>query len=124
VVAPASGEGIYYAMTAGRLAAEAAGAFLKTGDARQLKTARKRFMKTHGRVFWVLGMMQWFWYRSDGMRERFVKLCQDPDIQTLTWDAYMNKELVRKRPMAHVRVFLKDMRQLLGAVTQPRSVAP
>ena len=122
VVAPASGEGIYYAMTAGRLAAEAAGAFLQTGDARQLKTARARFMKAHGRVFWVLGMMQWFWYRSDGMRERFVTLCEDKDIQTLTWDAYMNKELVRKRPMAHVRVFFKDLRQLLGAVTQPRSV--
>ena len=34
VVAPASGEGIYYAMTGGRLAAEAAEAFLRTGDAR------------------------------------------------------------------------------------------
>ncbi len=120
VVAPASGEGIYYAMTAGRLAAEAASAFLKTGDAKQLATARKRFMKVHGRVFWVLGMMQWFWYRSDNMRERFVKLCRDPDIQTLTWEAYMNKELVRKRPMAHVRIFLKDTAQLFGAIAQPR----
>jgi geranylgeranyl reductase len=64
--------------------------------------------------------MQWFWYRSDNMRERFVKLCRDPDIQTLTWEAYMNKELVRKRPMAHVRIFLKDTAQLFGAIAQPR----
>ncbi len=35
VVAPASGEGIYYAMEGGRLAAEAAGAFLANGDARK-----------------------------------------------------------------------------------------
>ncbi len=117
VVAPASGEGIYYAMTAGRLAAEAAGEFLTTGNPVALKSARKRFMKTHGRVFMVLGIMQWFWYRSDNMRERFVKLCRDPDIQQLTWESYMNKELVRKRPMAHVRVFVKDMGQLLGAIT-------
>ena len=116
VVAPASGEGIFYAMTAGRFAAEAAGTFLDTGDAAALKTARKRFMKLHGKVFMVLGMMQWFWYRSDNMRERFVKLCEDKDIQQLTWEAYMNKELVKKRPMAHVRIFIKDTGQLLGAL--------
>ena len=37
VVAPASGEGIYYAMLGGRLAAEAVDAFLATGDARALR---------------------------------------------------------------------------------------
>jgi geranylgeranyl reductase len=116
VVAPASGEGIYYAMTAGRLAAESAAELLRTGDPAALKTARKRFMKLHGQVFMVLGMMQWFWYRSDNMRERFVKLCRDPDIQQLTWEAYMNKELVRKRPMAHVKIFIKDTGQLIGAL--------
>jgi geranylgeranyl reductase len=116
VVAPASGEGIYYAMTAGRLAAESASELLRTGDPAALKTARKRFMKLHGQVFFVLGMMQWFWYRSDNMRERFVKLCRDPDIQQLTWEAYMNKELVRKRPMAHVKIFIKDTGQLIGAL--------
>jgi geranylgeranyl diphosphate/geranylgeranyl-bacteriochlorophyllide a reductase len=116
VVAPASGEGIYYAMTAGRLAAESAAELLRTGDPAALKTARKKFMKAHGQVFMVLGLMQWFWYRSDNMRERFVKLCKDPDIQMLTWEAYMNKELVRKKPMAHVKIFIKDTGQLLGAL--------
>ena len=58
VVALASGEGIYYAMVGGRLAAEAAGQFLVTGDARALKDARKAFMKAHGRVFLILGIMQ------------------------------------------------------------------
>ncbi|MEY2882789.1 MAG: hypothetical protein RL490_513 [Pseudomonadota bacterium] len=120
VVAPASGEGIFYAMTAGRFAAEAAGTFLDTGDAAALKTARKRFMKLHGQVFMVLGIMQWFWYRSDNMRERFVKLCMDKDIQQLTWEAYMNKELVKKRPMAHVKIFIKDTGQLLGALFSGR----
>jgi geranylgeranyl reductase len=114
-VAPASGEGIYYAMYGGRAAAEAAGTFLKTGDAAALKIARARFMKAHGQVFWVLGMMQWFWYRSDNMRERFVKLCMDKDIQQLTWEAYMNKELARKKPMAHAKIFVKDTVQLFGA---------
>jgi geranylgeranyl reductase len=116
VVAPASGEGIYYAMLGGRLAAEAAAACLKTGDARQLATARKRFMKDHGKVFWVLGMMQHFWYRNDKRRERFVSMCRDPDVQQLTWQAYMHKRLVRGRPMAHARIFAKDLGHLLGLV--------
>lgn len=114
VVAPASGEGIYYAMLGGRLAAEAATAFLTSGQPAALKLARKRFMGEHGRVFWVLGMMQHFWYSSDRRRERFVSICKDRDVQQLTFDSYMNKRLVRKKPMAHVRIFFKDMAHLLG----------
>jgi geranylgeranyl diphosphate/geranylgeranyl-bacteriochlorophyllide a reductase len=114
VVAPASGEGIYYAMVGGRLAAEAVQALLKTGDVKSLKLARQRFMKAHGKVFFVLGVMQHFWYSSDKRRERFVSICRDRDVQQLTFESYMNKELVRKKPMAHVRIFLKDMAHLLG----------
>ncbi len=114
VVAPSSGEGIYYAMAGGRLAADAVEDLLTTGDARALASARKRFMKAHGKVFWVLGMMQHFWYSSDKRRERFVSMCKDKDVQKLTFDAYMNKELVRAKPMAHVKIFFKDMAHLLG----------
>ena len=114
VVAPASGEGIYYAMAGGRFAAEAANLFLKTGEARALGTARKRFMKLHGRVFFILGIMQYFWYANDKRRERFVKMCRDPDVQKLTWDAYMNKQLVRAKPAAHAKIFFKDLAHLFG----------
>ncbi len=114
VVAPSSGEGIYYAMAGGRLAGEAVQEMLATGDVRALASARKRFMKAHGKVFWVLGMMQHFWYSSDKRRERFVSMCKDKDVQKLTFDAYMNKELVRAKPMAHVKIFFKDMAHLLG----------
>ena len=114
VVAPASGEGLYYAMEGGRLAADAIEATLATGDARSLGMARKRFMKAHGKVFLVLGVMQHFWYRSDKRRERFVAMCDDPDVQALTWQAYMNKELVRARPAAHAKIFFKDLGHLFG----------
>jgi geranylgeranyl diphosphate/geranylgeranyl-bacteriochlorophyllide a reductase len=116
VVAPASGEGIYYAMASGRFAAEAVETYLATGRASALSGARKAFMKAHGRVFWILGMMQYFWYSSDKRRERFVAICEDPDVQNLTWEAYMNKQLVRARPLAHARIFAKDMRHLLGSL--------
>jgi geranylgeranyl reductase len=114
VVAPASGEGIYYAMAGGQFAAEAINDLLVTGDARCLARARRQFMKRHGRVFWVLGIMQRFWYSSDRRREKFVKICADPDVQELTWQSYLHKRLVRKKPLAHVRIFFKDLAHLLG----------
>ncbi|GAC1347504.1 MAG: geranylgeranyl diphosphate reductase [Acetobacteraceae bacterium] len=114
VVAPASGEGIYYAMLGGRLAADAVEQLCATGDVRALRTARQRFMKAHGRVFMILGFMQWFWYANDKRRELFVKICRDPDVQRLTWESYMNKAMVRRDPMAHLRVFLKDLAHLFG----------
>jgi geranylgeranyl reductase len=116
VVAPASGEGIYYAMVGGRLAGEAVDAMLRTGESSHLADARKRFMKEHGRVFWILGLLQDFWYTNDKRRERFVSICQDPDVQRLTWEAYMNKALVKTSPLAHVRIFFKDLAHLLGLV--------
>jgi len=114
VVAPASGEGIYYAMLGGRLAADAAHACLTQRNPAALKQARKRFMKDHGTVFLVLGIMQYFWYSTDKRRESFVKMCEDKDVQKLTFDSYMNKKLERKKPMAHVKIFFKDMAHLMG----------
>ncbi|UZK66655.1 geranylgeranyl diphosphate reductase [Sphingomonas sp. M1-B02] len=113
VVAPASGEGIYYAMVAGREAAAAVGAFLVSGNPKALGQARRRFMRAHGRVFWILGIMQYFWYRNDRRRERFVAMCEDRDVQKLIWPAYMNKRLVYARPLAYLRIFVKDMRHLM-----------
>lgn len=117
VVAPASGEGIYYAMLGGRFAADAMEDFLRTQDVRALREARRRFMRVHGPVFWVLGLMQKYWYRNDNRRERFVRICGDRDVQTLTWDAYMNKELVKARPLAHMRIFFKNIAHLTGMVS-------
>jgi len=116
VVAPSSGEGIYYAMIGGRVAATAAMACLKTGRVSDLKLARQLFMKEHKTVFRVLASMQNAYYRSDDRRERFVSLCHDIDVQRLTFEAYMNKKLVKARPMAHVRIGLKNLAHLTGLV--------
>ena len=104
-------------MLGGRLAADAVAEFLETGRAKALAGARRRFMREHGRVFFILGLLQAVWYRSDPMRERFVSLCRDPDVQRLTWASYMNKRLKRADPMAHLRVMVKDMAHLLRLVS-------
>ncbi len=116
VVAPSSGEGIYYAMVGGRVAATAAQAVLASGRAKDLKLARKLFMKEHGTVFRVLRSMQDAYYKSDERRERFVSLCHDVDVQKLTFEAYMNKKLVAARPLAHIKIGVKNVAHLLGLV--------
>lgn len=114
VVAPASGEGIYYAMLGGRLAADAVEEALLTDRSVALGQARRRFMRDHGKVFWMLGMMQKFWYANDSRRARFVSICADEDVQRLTWEAYMHKALGRPEPLTHARIFFKDIGHLLG----------
>jgi geranylgeranyl reductase len=116
VVAPSSGEGIFYAMTGGRLAARSVVELLQTGKARALRRARRRFLLHHGQVFLALGLMQRFWYANDNRRERFVAICADRDVQELTFEGYMNKKLVRSRPLAHARIFFKNVGHLTGLV--------
>ncbi|MGP9789501.1 geranylgeranyl diphosphate reductase [Roseinatronobacter sp. NSM] len=116
VVAPSSGEGIYYAMVGGRVAATAAQAALASGRARDLALARKLFMRDHKTVFKVLRSMQDAYYKSDDRRERFVSLCHDIDVQRLTFEAYMNKKLVAARPLAHLKIGVKNLLHLSGLV--------
>ncbi|WP_282063711.1 geranylgeranyl diphosphate reductase [Roseobacter litoralis] len=120
VVAPSSGEGIYYAMVGGRVAATACAATLASGRVKDLRLARQLFMKEHKMVFRVLGSMQNAYYRSDERRERFVSLCHDVDVQRLTFEAYMNKKLVRARPMAHLKIGIKNLAHLTGLVATTR----
>ena len=116
VVAPSSGEGIYYAMVGGEEAAKATYEFLETSNPSKLKLARKRFMAQHKTVFKVLEAMQNAYYRSDDRRERFVSLCKDKDVQRLTFEAYMNKKLVRTKPLAHLKIMVKNLAHLTGVI--------
>ncbi len=121
VVAPSSGEGIYYAMVGGRVAATAAAATLASGRVKDLQLSRRLFMREHKQVFRVLGAMQNAYYRSDERRERFVSLCHDVDVQKLTFEAYMNKKLVKARPLAHLKIGIKNLAHLTRIVSPLRT---
>ena len=117
VVAPASGEGIYYAMVGGRLAAEAVERCLATGDARALG---RRAQAVHEGA--RPGVLDSRHHAALLVRAATCgasassSICRDTDVQQLTLDAYMNKELVAREPVAHVRIFFKDLAHLLGLV--------
>jgi len=102
------------------VAATAASACLATGRVRDLKLARSLFMREHKTVFRVLASMQKAYYRSDERRERFVSLCHDVDVQRLTFEAYMNKKLVHARPLAHLKIGLKNLAHLARLVPATR----
>ncbi|ABC21433.1 geranylgeranyl diphosphate reductase [Rhodospirillum rubrum] len=114
VVAPASGEGIYYAMASGKMAAEALGEALAGAGPAALAQVRRRFLKAHGKTFWSLGLLQRFWYRSDRWRESFVAICADRDVQRLVWQSYLTKDLARGNMGAYMRIFFKDVAHLIG----------
>jgi len=77
-------------------------------------------MRDHKTVFRVLRSMQDAYYKSDDRRERFVSLCHDIDVQRLTFEAYMNKKLVKARPLAHIKIGFKNLTHLLGLVSPVR----
>ena len=54
---------------------------------------------------------------TDDRRERFVSLFHDIDVQRLTFEAYMNKKLVKSRPMAHLKIGIKNLAHLTGIVS-------
>ena len=114
VVAPSSGEGIYYAMLSGSLAAKAIKKCVTEKTAQYLSDPRKDFLKKHGKVFFVLGLLQNFWYRTDHLRERFVKICEDKDVQYLTFESYMRKEIVKRKKREKLKILAKDLAHLLG----------
>ncbi len=116
VVAPSSGEGIYYAMIGGKEAAFAVNECIKFKNSKFLKLARKRFMSEHKTVFRVLEAMQNAYYKSDERRERFVSLCKDEDVQRLTFESYMNKKLITKKPLAHIKIMIKNLLHLTGLI--------
>jgi geranylgeranyl diphosphate/geranylgeranyl-bacteriochlorophyllide a reductase len=123
-VAPASGEGIFYAMTGGRHAATAVAMALRTGKPAWLGHARRQFMREHGEVFRALDWLQRYWYHSDDRRERFVAICEDRDVQEITFEAYMRKRLVKARPMAHLKIAMKNIVHLTGMRPAWRTAAP
>lgn len=95
LAAPTSGEGIYYAMKSGAMAAEAILECSADLRAHKLEDAyQKRFMKEYGATYRQLEALQTAYYQSDEHREALVHLCTDASIRDLAIQSYLfNKRL-------------------------------
>jgi geranylgeranyl reductase len=68
----------------------------------------------------VLEILQNIFYRNDAAREAFVEMCDDKDVQRLTFDSYLYKRVVTMNPWQQLKLTLLT----LGSVLRGNALAP
>ncbi|PDW03982.1 geranylgeranyl diphosphate reductase [Candidatus Viridilinea mediisalina] len=128
LVVHTSGEGIYWAMKSGQLAAQTLAHFLDVPSAANLRTYERIWWQEYGLMYNFLRWLQWWGYGNERQMEVFTEMCRNADVQRLTFDSYMYKQmapapwLVQMRMtkdiiMAQVRNYLQrrtPVRERLG----------
>ncbi|BEV36327.1 geranylgeranyl reductase [Synechococcus sp. M16CYN] len=121
-VTKSSGEGIYFAAKSGRMCAEAIVEISNNGASvpteKQIKsTYLKRWDRKYSTTYAVLGVLQRIFYRNDATREAFVEMCNDKDVQRLTFDSYLYKRVVMMNPWQQIKLTLHTLGSLLRGET-------
>lgn len=123
-VTKSSGEGIYFAAKSGRMCAETIVEMSNNGaripTERELKQYIKRWDKKYGLTYKVLDILQTVFYRSDATREAFVEMCDDMDVQKLTFDSYLYKTVVPANPITQLKITAKT----IGSLLRGNALAP
>jgi geranylgeranyl reductase len=128
-VTKSSGEGIYFAAKSGRMCAEEIVASSKGGQRipteADLKVYIKKWDKKYGPTYKVLEILQNIFYSNDAAREAFVEMCDDKDVQRLTFDSYLYKRVVAMNPWQQLKLtFLTFAAVLRGQALAPSSYSP
>jgi geranylgeranyl reductase len=123
-VTKSSGEGIYFAAKSGRMCAEeivkASANGQKIPSEADLKVYLKKWDKKYGPTYKVLEILQNIFYSNDPAREAFVEMCDDKDVQRLTFDSYLYKRVVAMNPWQQIKLTLRT----LGSVLRGQALAP
>jgi geranylgeranyl reductase len=123
-VTKSSGEGIYFAAKSGRMCAEqivvASANGTRIPTEKDLKVYIKKWDKKYGATYKVLELLQNVFYRNDAAREAFVEMCDDKDVQKLTFDSYLYKRVVAMNPWQQLKLTLLT----LGSVLRGQALAP
>jgi geranylgeranyl diphosphate/geranylgeranyl-bacteriochlorophyllide a reductase len=94
LVQQTSGEGIYWAMKSADMAARALVKHIDAPSAQALRSGYdKPYWKAYRLTYSFLTFLQRISYNSDLQREIFAKMCDDPDVQRLTFDSYLSKRI-------------------------------
>jgi geranylgeranyl reductase len=120
MVAHTSGEGIYFSMAAGRMAAQTIHAHF-TDPKTPLTAYEKRWQKKYGAMFDFLEVLEKYSYRANKNREWFVDMCDTKDIQELTFDSYLFKEMAKVSPLVHGRMAVNGVKAALRNWMNPRT---
>ena len=123
-VTKSSGEGIYFAAKSGRMCAEQIVESSQNGKTipteNDLKKYLKKWDKKYGATYKVLEILQNIFYSNDGAREAFVEMCDDLDVQRLTFDSYLYKTVVAMKPLQQLKLTFMT----IGSILRGRALAP
>lgn len=128
-VTKSSGEGIYFAAKSGRMCAEEIVESSKAGSRipseADLKQYLRKWDRKYGATYKVLDILQSIFYRNDAAREAFVEMCDDKDVQKLTFDSYLYKRVVAMNPWQQLKLTLLTFAAVLrGNALAPLSYKP
>ena len=88
---------------------------------KQIKsTYLKRWDRKYGATYAVLDILQKIFYRNDAAREAFVEMCDDRDVQKLTFDSYLYKRVVMMNPWQQIKLTLRTV----GSLLRGQALAP
>lgn len=88
-----SGEGIYWAMKSAKLAAETLIETLPNLSVANLKRYEQRWWKEYGTMYRFLRWLQKWGYGNERQMEVFTDMCRNKDVQLLTFESYMYKNM-------------------------------
>ena len=124
-VTKSSGEGIYFAAKSGRMCAEQIVESSKSGKVvpteNDLKKYLQKWDRKYGATYTVLSILQFIFYRSDAAREAFVAMCDDMDVQRLTFDSYLYKKVVAMNPWQQIKLTLLTFDAIARGLLRPQS---
>ncbi len=128
-VTKSSGEGIYFAAKSGRMCAEQIVASSQAGQRIPTESDLKKYIKTwdrqYGATYKVLEILQNIFYSNDAAREAFVEMCDDKDVQRLTFDSYLYKRVVAMNPWQQIKLTVLTMAAVLrGNALAPQTYKP
>ena len=128
-VTKSSGEGIYFAAKSGRMCAEeivnASAIGKKIPTESDLKVYLKKWDKKYGPTYKVLEILQNIFYSNDPAREAFVEMCNDKDVQRLTFDSYLYKKVVAMNPWQQFKLTFRTLASVLrGQALAPSQYKP
>lgn len=104
LVVNTSGEGIYWAMKSGQMAAETLIGALPDVSARALRQYEQQWWKAYRSMYRFLRWLQKWGYGNERQMEVFTDMCRNRDVQQLTFDSYMHKNMTPVPWLAQMRM--------------------
>ncbi|KPV54088.1 geranylgeranyl reductase [Kouleothrix aurantiaca] len=104
LVVATSGEGIYWAMKSAKLAAEVLADNIANPSAAQLMRYQRTWWKNYGTMYRFLRWLQKWGYGGERQMEVFTDMCRNRDVQRLTFESYMHKNMAPMPWLAQMRM--------------------